>query len=69
MKKYKITLKFKKGKSKDIIAKKGIISINELDLHYCIDETTKKIVEDRILKEMLKFEWEIVDEETADNEN
>ena len=62
MKKYKITLRFKKGKGKDIIAKKGIISINELDLNYEIEERTKEMVERGILKDMVKFEWEIINE-------
>jgi len=64
MKKYKITLKFKKGKGKDIIAKNGIISINELDLHYELEEITKRNVEQRILKDILEFEWEVVANES-----
>lgn len=62
MKKYKITLRFKKGKGRDIVAKKGIISINELDLNYEIEERTKATIEQRILREMIKFEWEMIDE-------
>ena len=69
MKRYKITLKFKKGNGKDIIAKNGIISINELDLHYEVEERTKREIEQRILKDIIKFEWEKVDDELSERKN
>ena len=69
MKKYKITLRFKKGNGKDIIAKEGIVSINELELHYEAEDRTKAIVEKQIIKDMLKFEWEMIDEDILERKS